>query len=267
MLLVPDARVEAAEWFTAGLAEFGGRVECVVPRGYPAYARILHPAGQGGARVSWAQVAASTGKVLHPLAQFTALAGRWVYDQRVGVGWPGDNPHDGTLDVSQLRLLCHILPNPTATSERCWLTVWEGWENLPSDWQRSARRIRQPGRAYYLFQRSLAEVVDFSVQLHDLDEDSASSAVLSSSSPLPTNSLPPVQPKADPVSVQSPSQWWPEDHSWCVATEIDFDSTLVGGSKILVERITSHLALEAFRVNASDDLTIRGDPINPLPAT
>ena len=43
--LVPDSRVGETEWYTSALAGFGGRVECVVPRGYSAYARILHRAG------------------------------------------------------------------------------------------------------------------------------------------------------------------------------------------------------------------------------
>ena len=78
--LVPDARVEQADWYTAALAGFGGRVECVVPRGYPAYARILHPAQGRRGRATWSEVAAYTGRVLHPLAQFASLAGRWQYD-------------------------------------------------------------------------------------------------------------------------------------------------------------------------------------------
>lgn len=263
--LSPDDRVEEAQWYLDRLAEFGGRVECVVPRGYPAYARILHPAdGPGNVRVSWAEVAVSTGTVLHPLAQFTSLAGRFEYDRRAGIGWPGENPTEGTIDVDQLRSLCHILADHTTTPDRCWLTVWEGWGNLPSEWERSARTIMQPHRAYYLFQRSLDEVFDFSVVVANVHDDSASSrALLSSSSPFPSTSVSPPQPENPHVRVQSPSQWWPDNRVWCVATEIDFDSTLVGGSEALVEHIVGNPDLEAFRVNPSDDLAVRGDTVNP----
>ncbi|MFL6181783.1 MAG: hypothetical protein ACJ73J_05690, partial [Actinomycetes bacterium] len=61
---------------------------------------------------------------------------------------------------------------------------------------------------------------------------------------------------------QSPSQWWPQDRMWCVASEIDFDSTLVGGPADLITEITHHPKLEAYRVESGDDLTARGDLIN-----
>jgi len=39
-----------------------------------------------------------------------------------------------------------------------------------------------------------------------------------------------------------PAQWtdpatliWPTDNSWCVATEVDFDSTLIAGDKHLID--------------------------------
>lgn len=47
---------------------------------------------------------------------------------------------------------------------------------------------------------------------------------------------------------QSPSLFWPADDAWCVASEIDFDSTLVGGSSALVQAITDSAALEAFAI-------------------
>lgn len=267
--LVPDTRVEEADWYTAALAGFGGRVECVVPRGYPAYARILHRAGRPrSGRVRWAEVAAATGRVLHPLAQFASLAGRWEYERRVGLGWPGENPDEGTLDLGQLRELCRILAAHTTTAEHCWLTVWEGWGNLPSAWPRSHPRIRQPHRAYFLFQRPLDEVVDFSIAIDALHEESSSSVrylVSPSSSAAAADALA-VPTGARAVHLQSPSQWWPADRAWAVATEVDFDSTLVAGSDALLQEIVDSAELEAFRVESTDDLTTAGDTVNPGPA-
>jgi hypothetical protein len=65
------------------------------------------------------------------------------------------------------------------------------------------------------------------------------------------------------VYAQSPNQWWSDDHSWCVATEIDFDSTLVAGSRALVDAVLADERLEAFVVGPDDDLTSRGDRVNP----
>jgi hypothetical protein len=69
----------------------------------------------------------------------------------------------------------------------------------------------------------------------------------------------------EPASIQSPNQWWPQDHAWCVASEIDIDSTLVAGPDDLIAEITTHPELEAFAVKPTDDLTLAGDQINPRP--
>jgi hypothetical protein len=61
---------------------------------------------------------------------------------------------------------------------------------------------------------------------------------------------------------QSPNLLWPADRSWLLATEIDFDSTLVGGSTQLVQELLQATPLEAWPVGIGDDLTIDGDRIN-----
>ncbi len=64
---------------------------------------------------------------------------------------------------------------------------------------------------------------------------------------------------------QSPSLLWPQDRSWCLATEIDFDSTLVAGSQDLVETILAAPGLEAWPVQEADDLTASADLLNAAP--
>jgi hypothetical protein len=58
---------------------------------------------------------------------------------------------------------------------------------------------------------------------------------------------------------QSPSLLWPADRSWCMSTEIDFDSTLVGGSAELVTAVLTASALDAWPVEPDDDLTAFAD--------
>jgi hypothetical protein len=53
---------------------------------------------------------------------------------------------------------------------------------------------------------------------------------------------------------QSPNLWWPDDRSWCVATEIDLTATYVGGSVAHV-----HDVLEDRRIDARPARL--GDPI------
>ncbi|HEV8561912.1 MAG TPA: hypothetical protein VGR06_36785, partial [Actinophytocola sp.] len=64
---------------------------------------------------------------------------------------------------------------------------------------------------------------------------------------------------------QSPSLLWPADHTWCVATEIDFDSTLVGGGADLIGAVLAAPALDAWPIEPDDDLTRFGDLLNSVP--
>jgi hypothetical protein len=61
---------------------------------------------------------------------------------------------------------------------------------------------------------------------------------------------------------QSPSLLWPTDHSWCIGTEIDFDSTLVGGSADVIAAVRAAPGLDAWPVEPDDDLTAIGDRLN-----
>jgi len=63
---------------------------------------------------------------------------------------------------------------------------------------------------------------------------------------------------------QSPNLFWPADRTWCVAREIDFDSTLVGGTAELVDTILAAPALDAWEVGPDDALTFDADHINSV---
>lgn len=62
--------------------------------------------------------------------------------------------------------------------------------------------------------------------------------------------------------LQSPSIWWPEDRAWLVATEIDFDSTLVAGSAAFIAELQGHAALEVLPITPDIDLSWEGDILN-----
>jgi hypothetical protein len=61
---------------------------------------------------------------------------------------------------------------------------------------------------------------------------------------------------------QSPSLVWPADRTWVLVTEVDFDSTVVGGSRELIAALCADSGLEALRIPAGADLTWDGDTIN-----
>lgn len=65
-----------------------------------------------------------------------------------------------------------------------------------------------------------------------------------------------------PVHSQTPSLIWPDDRSWIVVTEVDFDSTIVGGSRASIDRLVAAPSLEAFEIPAGADLTWDADVHN-----
>jgi hypothetical protein len=67
------------------------------------------------------------------------------------------------------------------------------------------------------------------------------------------------------VAWQSANLVWPPDRSWCVAAEIDWDSTLVAGTAATCAAILADPRLEAFEVDYGDDLSWFGDTVNPRP--
>jgi hypothetical protein len=61
---------------------------------------------------------------------------------------------------------------------------------------------------------------------------------------------------------QSPNLFWPQDHAWCVASEIDLLCTLVAGSNELAESLIADPRLEVWRVFADDCLDGDSDDTN-----
>jgi hypothetical protein len=45
--------------------------------------------------------------------------------------------------------------------------------------------------------------------------------------------------------------WWPADQAWCVATEVDFAWTYVGGSRACIDAVLADPRLEAVETSAS----------------
>lgn len=66
----------------------------------------------------------------------------------------------------------------------------------------------------------------------------------------------------EPVWAHSPSILWPDDHAWVLATEIDFDSTLVAGTTALVRELVRTPGLEVLSLRTDADLTWDGDALN-----
>jgi len=104
----------------------------VVPGGFEAYARVLHPAeepGTGDRLVRWAEVAAWSGQPLGPDSQFHSVALPPVRPSQPGP-WRSQGPRQGSLYPPDALVLAGLARDWTATPDRCWFCVWDGygWE-------------------------------------------------------------------------------------------------------------------------------------------
>ncbi|WP_205717501.1 hypothetical protein [Actinomadura soli] len=250
-----------ASWLEEEMGDFDADVRALLPGRFDAYARILHPADSPrGEPVPWHEVARWTGRSMHPRVQFKALARP---ASGAGDGPPpwDEPPERGELPQPMLSALCAVLARHTGTAERCWFCLWDGWawiadttssmvllEAMPdaSGPQRPGQeaeaavapafddmpRVRLPWRDYVLFEGPLDAATE-------LGERTAGF-----------------------FCPQSPNLFWPADRSWCVATDIDFDSTYVGGPPRLIGDLLGDPVLESVRVEPTDPIDEDSDQIN-----
>jgi hypothetical protein len=229
-----DTDIAAASWISPRLGGAFGAVTRHVPKGYAAYARICHPVEDGsGQYVTWSAVAASTGRRAHPTMQWHALVGSSDPFNMIGSLWPDDNPARGDLAPPALAALCAVLAQHTADPEACYFCLWEGWGWLPGGVK---SQVRHGDRGYILL-----------------------------TGPLHAASHLGYHPDPDWFIPQSPNLFWPADQAWCVATEIDFDSTLVGGPSELIQQLMNDPALDAWPISPDDSLAADADVLNPIP--
>lgn len=211
--LRPAADASAAAWVVERVGPFAVDVTSVIPSGCARYARVFHPHGD----LRWADVAAANGRVVHREMQWHAIGGD-----------PNDTPYDGTLPLELVAPLGQVLRAHTATPDRCWFAVWEGFGAAPP-WLHEAPSFEIPGRRFHLFAGPV-EAVEGSF--------------------------------CPPHFYQSANLWWPDDRAWCVATEIDFCWTYVGGSAHCIEAVLARPELEALEALPTDGITFHADTVN-----
>jgi hypothetical protein len=234
--------VGEADWIADRLSPFGECVASVVPGGFEAYARVLHPAeashGDHGRLVRWREVADWSGLPLRPDSQFHSIALPPIRPA-ADAPWRSQGPSSGSLFPADAEALAEILRTWTTTPDNCWFCLWEGygWDNivlatrgepspvLPDPIPETARqgpRVHLPARDY-LFYSGPVEAVLATVPLAN--------------------------------SEQTPNLWWPADRTWCVASEIDLAWTYVGGPADMIERVLASEDIEALPAEPEDSLT------------
>ena len=223
--------VRQSDWIAPRLAPWEGdyTATVVVPAGFEAYARVLHPVQvpeHGDRLVRWAEVAAWSGMPLRRDAQFHSIALPPAAPAEPPP-YHGQGPRDGSLYVPDAEVLAGILRGWTVTPEDCWFCVWDGygWESARSlGPAREAPRVQLPHRGYLLYQGPVEAALTL--------------------------------PGLDGTFGQCPNVWWPADRAWCVASEIDLPWTYVGGRRGLIDAILADDRIEALPA-APDDRVSR----------
>jgi hypothetical protein len=256
-----SSRLAEADWLAARLRPFGSGVASLVPGGFPAYVRILHPAnGPGDAMRTWADVAASSGRLMHSLAQFHAIS-RPETGASIGAV---DPPRIGNLEPNRLMSLCEVLRQHTKAPQTCWFCVWDGYGWLHEKQhsgivftnanQPSASSAHTPADA---LPSAVRAAVVSDIRLHLPYRE-----YLFLEGPLEAAMEIGWRLAGERFIPQSPNLFWPSDHAWCVASEIDLLCTLVAGSNELAEDLLAEPRLETWRVFADDPVHADSDEIN-----
>jgi hypothetical protein len=254
--------VSAAAWIAPRLGGQFGAVTRAVPSGYPAYVRVCHPAADSdGKPVSWADVAEATGRRSHALMQWHRLVGLRSPDDRSPSLWQGGEPTTGELSPDVLAPLCDLLGTHTAERAHCFFCLWEGWGWVDGSGSEIVVALRdgavtsdpreEPVRPAFSSQELGRGRVRLPGRDYLLLEGPVSAATKIGHWAVPGWFLP-----------QSPNLFWPADRAWCAASEIDFDSTLIGGSTELIEAILDSPRFDAWVVSPEDSLASDADKIN-----
>ena len=140
-------------------------------------------------------------------------------------------PQRGSIPERECRTLVEVLRGFSSTPGSCRFCLWEGYGNIDTRLYKASSRVRAPGRDYLLFRGPIDAIMAF------LAGDG-------------------------PFWGDSPNIWWPEDRSWCVATDIDLLDTYVGGSKECIEAVLRNPDLEALPTTSDAQLDLGGDAIN-----
>jgi hypothetical protein len=215
-------------------ADGGEPVGAIVPTGFEAYARVFPIVYEVPPEALAERPAPIEAWKPFRWAEVAGMNGRiahplmeWhlISTPAPGSGRPRLELTDplGPPQSEQLRALAAILRECTRTPERCWYCVWTGYGGIEE--RESGAQIHYPEDRDYFVSSGPIEAVSF---FDDL----------------------------------GPNIWWPDDRTWCVASEIDLPATYVGGSAQSIERLLAAEELEVLPVSVNDRVDVEADEIN-----
>jgi hypothetical protein len=203
----------------------------VAGEGWEAYVRILHPGHAFGdvdgefveMEWTWAEAARRQGLGMHPLVDWNTI-GRTGGQVRVG-GLSLSPGAEGRLNPKLLHELVTVLKTNTQDPDDITFAVWVGFHSSPAGYPRpTSGLLMLPDREYLLGTTTLDRL--------------------------------PLQAEDDDDLAQGVQLFWPSGREWLVASEIDLDSTVVGGTRELIDKIVRSASLEAYEVHLGDLFTV-----------
>ena len=202
----------ATDWLRTSLITFAKNVSSFLPGNFPAYARVYHPFESGiDASIAVASWRELSSRAGRDLSD-PAAAGDFAYH-----GVPNAQSRTGSLPATVIPVLVEHLRPATTIPEQCYFAVWEGFVSTVVP-PLTSPQLELPNRVYNVF------VGPVEAALTSLD--------------------------STPWSHQSASLWWPADHAWCVATEVDFAWTYVGGPRSCIDALLADPRLDSVETSA-----------------
>lgn len=218
--LVSDTTV--ADWASRRQSGDLYRVDFQVPAGFEKYCRILHRVhGEFDTMLPWSDYAEPIGVTISEQTHWDEIARR---DPRLR----GISPEVGGLDSISGPSFIEFLTEHLPADVHVFAGYWDGIQPLHT-----------PGKSFPTARLGLREHVLFGVPLAALaDSFHSESGFL----------------------FDFPALLWPENRSWYLSTEVDYNSTLVGGSQDFIDALLAHQPIEALPIGPDVDLTYRAAP-------
>jgi hypothetical protein len=214
LLLQHVRTLDAADWLRESLTTFAQSVASFLPGSFEAYARLYHP---------WQSGDGTSAAAPPTWGELAAAAGVDRNDPVACESLIWSPQRQFQVDVGSLPRavsdpLVEHLSSATTTPQRCWFAVWEGFGGsaIPPDLE---PKLELPHRRYHVFTGPIEGA---------LTSYAAASFVH-----------------------QSANLWWPADHAWCVATEIDHAWTYVGAAQSCIRTILADARFEAVETTAT----------------
>jgi hypothetical protein len=230
--LEPATDPTPADWVVDGLRGFGESVLSLVPTGFPAYVRIFHPAYRRHrdrlVPVRWSEIAAANRTRYHAGMQLTSLTGSFEFYTDAQPGVFEVAPAIGSLPLEVAESLVEVLGRQTTTPEAACFAYWHGFGGIRHEIA-VAPTFRVPHREYHL----LAGPVEA------------------------------FSESAESLRYRSANLWWPDDRAWCVASEIDLDTTYLCCSDGAAAAVVAHDGLEALAIDPATGIAFDSDTQNP----